>query len=41
MQKSVALLYTNNMLSERETKESISFITASKRNKTPRNKSRK
>ena len=31
MQKSVAFLYTNNELSEREIKKTIPFITASKR----------
>ena len=33
IQKSVALLYTNNELSEREIKETIPFTTASKRRK--------
>ena len=31
IQKSVALLYTNNELSERETKKTIPFIIASKK----------
>ena len=37
-QKSLAFLYTNNENSERETKESIPFTTASKKNKISRNK---
>ena len=35
IQKSVAFLYTNNELSEREIKETIPFTTASKRIKYP------
>ena len=37
-QKSLAFLYTNNENSERETKESIPFTTANKKNKISRNK---
>ena len=37
VQKSVSFLNTNNKLSERETKNIISFTVASKKN-TPRNK---
>ena len=38
-QKSVAFLYTNNEVTEREIKESIPFTVAQKNNKIPRNKS--
>ena len=38
IQKSVALLYTNNKISEREIKETIPFTITSKKNKIPRNK---
>ena len=38
IQKYIAFLYNNNKLSDREIKETISFITASKNNKIPRNK---
>ena len=37
-QKSVALIYTNNKISEREIKETIPFTITSKRIKIPRNK---
>ena len=37
-QKSLAFLYTNNEKSEREIKDSIPFIIATKKNKVPRNK---
>ena len=37
--KNNVLLYTNNKLSERQIKKTIPFITASKKNKIPRNKS--
>ena len=33
MKKSISFLYTNNKLSEREIKKTISFIIASKRTK--------
>ena len=39
IQKSVALLYTNNKISEREIKETIPFTITSKKNKIPTNKS--
>ena len=38
MQKSVAFLYTNNVLSERAIKEKLPFTIASKKNKILRNK---
>ena len=38
IQKSVAFLYTDNELSEREIKETIPFTIASKRKKIPKNK---
>ena len=38
LQKSVAFLYTNNELAERELKNTISFTIANKKNKIPRNK---
>ena len=38
IQKSVAFLYTNNELSERESKKTILFKIASKKNKIPRDK---
>ena len=38
IQKYIAFLYNNNKLSDREIKETISFIIASKNNKIPRNK---
>ena len=38
IQKSVAFLYTNNQISEREIKKTISFTITSKKNKIPRNK---
>ena len=39
IRKSVAFLYTNNKLSERETKKTIPFtIARRKKNKVPRNK---
>ena len=38
IQKSVALLYINNELSEIEIKETIPFTIASKKNEIPRNK---
>ena len=38
-QKSVAFLYTNNEVTEREIKESIPFTVAQKNHKIPRNKS--
>ena len=37
-QKSMAFLYTNNELSGRETKKTIPFSIATKKNKTPSNK---
>ena len=38
-QNSVAFLYTNNEVTEREIKESIPFTVAQKNHKVPRNKS--
>ena len=38
IQKSIAFLYTNNELSEREIKETIPLTITSKRIKIPRNK---
>ena len=38
-QKSVAFIHITNESSAREMKETIPFIIASKKNKTPRNKS--
>ena len=37
-QKSLAFLYSNDEKSEREIKETLAFITATKRIKIPRNK---
>ena len=37
IQKSIAFLYNNDKLSEREIKETISFIITPKNNKIPRN----
>ena len=37
-QKYVSILYTSTELSERETKKTIPFSTATKKNKTPSNK---
>ena len=39
IQKSVAFLYANNKLTEREIRKNIPFTIASKKNKIPRNKS--
>ena len=41
VQKSVAFLYTNNKVEEKEIKECISFTIAPKTIKIPRNKSNK
>ena len=37
-QKSLSFLYTNDEKSERDIKETVPFTTATKKNKTPRNK---
>ena len=37
-QKSVAFLYTNDELAEREIRKTVPFTVASKKNKIPRNK---
>ena len=39
IQKSIAFLYANNKLTEREIRKNIPFTIASKKNKIPRNKS--
>ena len=38
IQKLMAFFYTNNELSEKETKKKISFTIATRKNKVPRNK---
>ena len=38
VQKSLALLYTNDEKSEREIRETLPFTIATKKNKIPRNK---